>query len=191
MRPQAPLRPGNAWRAEEFTSPTPLCTINERAIPTMVDAQQLACMPIPRAPVPRLPARRSLPLSAVEELAPTYDHGLVDQYPPGPIPFFDPQQGRQANSQGNTLRTRFPLGNSSPSHNDFQWRCSVKNSFLHVEMSDNSDEEPDDSWDGGSSQRSSSVPSRQTHDELRASAPDWHRRQADLTNQGFQLEVAC
>jgi len=60
------------------------------------------------------------------------------------------------------------LGTPGPV-NDAQWRCSVKNSFLHVEYSDNSDggsnADGDDCHDGGSSQRSSSVPSRLDRDD--------------------------
>jgi len=57
------------------------------------------------------------------------------------------------------------------------WRYSVKNSFLHVEMSDKSDDDCDEAnTDGGSSQRSSSVPSRLEHEEI---WEDWHRRNFD------------
>eukprot|EP00811_Abedinium_folium_P022170 NODE_3146_length_2084_cov_3.035769.p1 GENE.NODE_3146_length_2084_cov_3.035769~~NODE_3146_length_2084_cov_3.035769.p1 ORF type:complete len:557 (-),score=78.54 NODE_3146_length_2084_cov_3.035769:265-1935(-) len=41
------------------------------------------------------------------------------------------------------------------------WRCSVKNSFLHVELTDDSD----DTYDGTCSQRSSSVSSRLDYEE--------------------------
>jgi len=61
---------------------------------------------------------------------------------------------------------------------DAPWRCSIKNSFLHVEFSDGSDDS--DSSHGGSSVRSSSVPSRIDHHEIREdtfdSFKDWGRR---------------
>lgn len=56
-------------------------------------------------------------------------------------------------------RPRLPMG--SPGHTDFKWRCSVKNGFIHVASEDSSDDcSTMDSLDGGSSQRSSSLPSR-------------------------------
>merc|ERR1711879_401440 len=108
--------------------------------------------------MPRSGATDGLPSMAVQDFTPTYRPGITEKFPPQVIPFLDYQMGRR----DSTLRTRLPLEN--PGHADFQWRCSVKNSFLHMEISDNSDEdfEPDaSSWD--SSQRSSSVPSRLGH----------------------------
>jgi len=58
---------------------------------------------------------------------------------------------------------------------DLKWNCSVKNSFLHVEIGYDSDCSTDDHSirDGGASQRSSSVPSRLAYTELEGG---WHRR---------------
>jgi len=82
-----------------------------------------------------------------------------------------------------------PLANVAH-NNDFQWRWSIKNSFLHVEVSDNSDDEPDDSWDGGSSQRSSSVPSRLDHDEVWGPPQDFTRRHTmDMAQQDVSREA--
>jgi hypothetical protein len=61
------------------------------------------------------------------------------------------------------------------------YHARVKNSFLHVEMDNSeSDEDDPDSWDGSSSQRSSSVPSNFDRVEL---CQDWHRRHPDAQPQ--------
>merc|ERR1712087_664301 len=67
------------------------------------------------------------------------------------------------------------------------YHYSIKNSFFHVVYSDASDGDGD-SADGGSSQRSSSVPSRmdgRDHDDL---FEDWHRRNGYGTQQQWIRE---
>lgn len=80
----------------------------------------------------------------------------------------------------------------------FQWRCSVKNSFLHVECSDDNSEgskDQEEAADDRSSQRSSSVPSRFDYDENwedmnrrsqnQGNSPSWGNRYPDLNNLDF------
>merc|ERR1711972_145097 len=70
--------------------------------------------------------------------------------------------------------SRAPLFERSLRAPGVKWNCSVKNSFLHVEIGYDSDSTDDHgSWDGGSSQRSSSVPSRLDYAEP---AEEWHKR---------------
>jgi len=67
-----------------------------------------------------------------------------------------------------------PLADGSRRSTDPKWNCSVKNSFLHVDVGYDSDSTDDySSSDGGSSQRSSSVPSRLDYAEP---AGEWHKR---------------
>lgn len=179
-------------RYQEFSGHTPLCTINESGRMGMVGAVEMHPYPIVLGPggqpmiVPdlqRAPVHCGMPLLAGQDLLPC-EMGAVDEMSsPQVMPFMDYQMRGRV---GGNVRGRQPA--SIPGgHMDFQWRCSVKNSFLHVELSDNSDDEPDDSWDGGSSQRSSSVPSRfdrEEQHEVRA-AQDWHRRHPDMAQQHF------
>jgi len=78
---------------------------------------------------------------------------------------------------------------------DLKWNCSVKNSFLHVEIGYDSNSSTDDrsSREGGASQRSSSVPSRPDNMEL---AEGWHRRCIDKSeelgsNHRYATNLAC
>merc|ERR1711862_579844 len=91
-----------------------------------------------------------------EELATVCEAG-TDAHIPQAIPYFDCQDAMQQLLSGR------------------QWRVSVKNSFYHVQMDSarSTNDEIDQSHDGGSSQRSSSVPSRFDHDDV---YEDWGRR---------------
>mmetsp|Transcript_88232 Transcript_88232/g.228886 ORF Transcript_88232/g.228886 Transcript_88232/m.228886 type:complete len:705 (-) Transcript_88232:295-2409(-) len=78
---------------------------------------------------------------------------------------------------------------------DLKWNCSVKNSFLHVEVGYDSDCSTDDhsSRDGGASQRSSSVPSRLLYAELEGG---WHRRRVETGEEPsyshrYANDLAC
>jgi len=89
-------------------------------------------------------------------------------------------------SSGSSPRGR-QIGTTSGRASD-SWRYSVKNSFLHVEVSDKSDNDDDEAnTDGGSSQRSSSVPSRLEHEEI---WEDWHRRNFDGGAQDWGRSVS-
>jgi len=73
-----------------------------------------------------------------------------------------------------TQKALTPLVEGIYQHPGLEWNCSVKNSFLHVEFGYDSDDSTDrGSCAGGSSQRSSSVPSRLDHTEP---AEEWHKR---------------
>jgi len=71
-------------------------------------------------------------------------------------------------------RARSPLAAGRLGSPDLKWKCSVKNSFLHLDIGCDSDSTDDGgSWDGNSSQRSSSVPCRLDHHEP---VEEWHKR---------------
>jgi len=62
-----------------------------------------------------------------------------------------------------------------------QWKCSVRNSFLHLEMAcDNSTHEDQGSWGRGSSRRSSSVPSHFGHT---GHVEEWYKRCASKSQE--------
>jgi len=79
---------------------------------------------------------------------------------------------------------RSPLAAGRLGSPDLKWKCSVKNSFLHLDIGCDSDSTDDGgSCDGGSSQRSSSVPCRLGYQEP---AEEWHKRYVDEGQ-----EMAC
>jgi len=203
--PPRPLAP--AWSTEDRTA-LGICAPDivghlDAAIPDLAPvlsecldmAPPLPVYPVPPGPLlvdptpkvvpvrnPATAAARTMPLSTVEELTAVTDGAYTEA-----AAFVDAQGNVRRPKYPNQMaysgspRARAPMGPQG--HPDLRWRCSVKNSFLHVEMGDDSEEEGDDGKDDGSSQRSSSVPSRFDHEEYweeRARRQDFTQQDAGL-----------
>mmetsp|Transcript_109755 Transcript_109755/g.321301 ORF Transcript_109755/g.321301 Transcript_109755/m.321301 type:complete len:958 (-) Transcript_109755:96-2969(-) len=206
---EPPYRPGEIFDTDiEVGPPLTGCAVLD-----LGELAHAALVPPPGPPAPQLklvaarpvPAR-SLPLQTVEELTAVTEASHAEA-----IRHAHPQQQKMRrpkihNQPTVAVPARGPPATAPPGGapgSDFRWRCSVKNSFLHVELSNNSEDINDESWDaasrdGGSSQRSSSVPSRFDHEDISEERirrqqdqthQDWTRRHPDLDNLGFDWGV--
>lgn len=190
----------DSWGAATMKpgGPTPLCTISESKLVAPpaphVPLEQGGTKNTPVDDIPRQApaiaptvaatsvAATSAP-TAVPAVPPAAAVGyppfaLPEQVPPVNLPVafttpFDPRNPMVNQASVPYFHYQQQMAKRGYAHSEYQWRFSVKNSFFHVQYKDKDDSDDDKDSHSGSSQRSTSVPSRLDHDDIMG---DWNRR---------------